>query len=144
MNATSKNEERRRKHSTRTHGFNVENPLKQREGKNHGRQPAKLHYMGSVYTTPGRFHESNSSPKRRPQGVYITGRLGRIRSESGTPEVPVGGRKFRTPGSSGLVPVQTPQSSRVVSSITEVYRMLGGSSAPPEVDRKFRSWETPS
>jgi hypothetical protein len=31
--------------------FNVENPLKKR-GKNHGRQPSTIHYVGSLVTTP--------------------------------------------------------------------------------------------
>jgi len=34
-----------------TRGFNVENPPNA-EGKNHGRQPANLHYIGCVFTTP--------------------------------------------------------------------------------------------
>jgi len=31
-----------------TQGFNVENPSNA-EGKNHGRQPSNLHYIGCVY-----------------------------------------------------------------------------------------------
>jgi hypothetical protein len=44
------------KNKTRTHAgdtrFNVENPFQHRRGKNHGRQPAKLHYIGECLQTP--------------------------------------------------------------------------------------------
>ena len=40
-----------------TRGFNVENPPNA-EGKNHGRQPANLHYIGvSVYNASGDLQE---------------------------------------------------------------------------------------
>jgi hypothetical protein len=35
-----------KENATETQDFNVENPSKQRRGKNHGRQPAILHYIG--------------------------------------------------------------------------------------------------
>ena len=34
-----------------TREFNVENPFNAK-GKNHGRQPANLHYIGCVFTMP--------------------------------------------------------------------------------------------
>jgi hypothetical protein len=52
IKAIRNNEERKKNHSTETQDFNVENPLQQRDVKNHGRQPAKLHYILSVYKTP--------------------------------------------------------------------------------------------
>jgi hypothetical protein len=53
IKAIGNNEERKRNHSTETQDFNVENPLQQREVKNHGRQPTKLHYIWSVYKRCG-------------------------------------------------------------------------------------------
>jgi hypothetical protein len=49
IKAIGNNEERKRNHSTEIQDFNVENPPTKR-GKNHGRQPAKLHYIGCMFT----------------------------------------------------------------------------------------------
>ena len=45
------NDEEQQDQPQETQGFNMENPSNV-EGKNYGRQPANLHYIGCVFTMP--------------------------------------------------------------------------------------------
>jgi hypothetical protein len=54
-----------------TRDFNVENPCNT-QGKNHGRQPAKLHYFGGVYKRRG-CTMMRRNPSGGLQGKYIDG-----------------------------------------------------------------------
>ena len=53
--------------------FNVENPPKI-EGKNHERQPAKLHYIECGYKTPGIYNDLSLIPNGGLQEEYIRGK----------------------------------------------------------------------
>ena len=51
------NDEEQQDQPQETQGFNMENPSNV-EGKNYGRQPANLHYIVCVFTTPnGGLHQ---------------------------------------------------------------------------------------
>ena len=50
--------------------FNVENPPKA-EGKNHGRQPANLHYIECSYRMLGIYNNFSLIPNDGLQKVYI-------------------------------------------------------------------------
>ena len=53
----------------KTRGFNVENPPNA-EGKNHGRQPANLHYIGCVFTAPiGGLQEESTIEEQTLKGI---------------------------------------------------------------------------
>jgi hypothetical protein len=65
------NEERKSKTLQGTRDFNVENPCNT-QGKNHGRQPAKLHYFGGVYKRRG-CTMMRQNPSGGLQGIYIDG-----------------------------------------------------------------------
>jgi hypothetical protein len=67
--AIGNNEEGKRNHITKTQDFNVENPLQQREIKNHGRQPAKLHNIGSMFTNSVGYLMIRSTLASSLQGV---------------------------------------------------------------------------
>jgi hypothetical protein len=53
-----------------TQDFNVENPLQQREVKIHGRQPAKLHYIGSVYKHHWLSYDAINPSRRLTRSIY--------------------------------------------------------------------------
>jgi hypothetical protein len=48
----------KKKSQRATQDLNMENPLQQREVRNHGRQPSKLHYIGSIYNCRGLSYDA--------------------------------------------------------------------------------------